>query len=455
MGLNVYHTRFLTAVFLISSPVFAQNIGVITRNPDVAALRKNQKVTGPVSRLIASSIYQTGYPNNDTIPSPVDSTSYTYTGPASTLVADIHHYANRSGFWYLGDTYKFTYDFAGKDTLRERQVYNQLTGNIVRIENYLTTYNSADDITAEVVLARDPASPSFTNQLKNSYTYNGSRGLLDKTWQRWDSATVTWINVGNYAYTVNARNSVLQQVTRLWSGTSSQWINYTRDAFNYDASGVHKTSMVHSGWNTVNSTWNYQNSDSLILDPSGRPISMLQLKWNSSTKSADTTWMHFYTYDAAGNLTDVNTQSWYPASRTFNNFKRVQYTYNSFNQVLMSTSSDWKGSVWTPRVYRYYYYEVYDDNQTGIKTSSVVDGITMRPNPATALVSVQIDWQDGQQFTATLIDMQGRIYHRFTGKAVKGYQTSLNMSNLPPGNYLLSINGEHGRRAAQILVVYH
>jgi len=187
---------------------------------------------------------------------------------------------------------------------------------------------------------------SFTPVDSTNYVYSGNRGGDLKHALKYDNST-TWDYLGDTAYsnaytylqTFDANNNLLSSIYQYWSGTA--WILSTKNLYYYDTSGK-ETAMIQQSWGGT--AWVPVSQD-VYTYVSGKMVEDQYQLWNSLTTSFSASSQKNYYYDpVSGNEINVTNITW--VSGVPVNQNENTYTYNTANQLLTNTYSNWNGAAW-------------------------------------------------------------------------------------------------------------
>jgi hypothetical protein len=148
---------------------------------------------------------------------------------------------------------------------------------------------------------------------------------------------------------------------------------------------------------------------------------------------------------------------WDGTTHTFENLFREHYTYNTYNKPDYYYDEEWDatGGSWVVDTYATvtrYHYETY--TTTGLETVRDNGGVVeIFPVPAMNTLNINATWTDPQPFTVSIMDMSGKTFTTWTVAAKKQYQEAVPVNELPPGNYIISLQGGNGRVSKQFSVI--
>ena len=261
-----------------------------------------------------------------------------------------------------------------------RNTYNYSSGkkNSVRTDNWTGSWNnfsltswtySGNQINYYIYQTWNAGTSSWVNNLKMSFTYDGSSRILTALSETWNGtsydqasrvvytyngsgrvATVTnqswigaWQDISRTTYTYDGSGNETLSLTETWLGiwsNSSQtistyagsnlatetlqhwngagWDNYSKDVYSYDGSN-NQTLDVHSNYQASN--WVVADVDTSKYDGGNHLIQNVQ--WQVSPNTLD---KEDYTYNGSGNMTLMISQT-YDGSWT--NVSKYVITYTS------------------------------------------------------------------------------------------------------------------------------
>ena len=405
------------------------------------------------SRLVAKADWH----NDGAIFQPTDTAVYMYSG---TRGGDLHH------------TMKF-------DTAR-MWTYDGTAGAFVGSTNTIETFDANNMLTSMTNQTWDAVTMAWVNVSKSLYFYTGSQ-LTTMVYQTWDGTN--WVNMYNDVYTYDPSGRLTQDVNGTWNALTAAFNPGTEWTYFYDASGnlIQKNQVSISG-----SVYTNVNQESMTYNASNKMTSDTYSQWNGVAYVAD--YMNAYTYDTAGNrLTaqystyNTTTSAWDNVTlKTYSSFSSMMpgmeldqvwdttgggswvnsiqytYTYNSNNQLTNSVGESWNvAGFWefaNGDAKSNYYYESY--STTAVQNVVANGSVSIFPNPAQDVISINLKWNQAQSFTIAVFDMSGRMMSLTSVPATAQYSTMLSVNTLPAGNYIIKINGQNGQMTQQVVVAH-
>jgi hypothetical protein len=176
--------------------------------------------------------------------------------------------------------------------------------------------------------------------------------------------------------------------------------------------------------------------------------------WNSGTSSWDNYSQKTYSGFVAQQPTQEIEQDWNSGSSAYVNSEETLNTYNSFNQITHTYNENWNaGGFWeetTGNTASAYGYQSYDTKVQNI--NNIGGEAQVFPVPTSNMLSMEVTWDVPQAFAITIINQQGQTMQQWQVAASLQYNNSIYVNNLPPGNYILKIDGSEGSISKRITI---
>jgi hypothetical protein len=158
-----------------------------------------------------------------------------------------------------------------------------------------------------------------------------------------------------------------------------------------------------------------------------------------------------YSYDINDKLLQRLEINWYPPLQAWDTFMRGNFTYNTYGLVSAYESERYNkfnqtwgyaedtSDVTTSHRMRFYYEQFWPTNIASQPPPNTQ--IQLYPNPATHVLTIDASFEQPQSFTATITDMQGRVWQQWNEQGTTRYHRTISTSDLAPGNYILQLGG--------------
>lgn len=372
--------------------------------------------------------------------------------------------------------------------------YNNTGGGLEEVGKYTQTFDMYDNILSTII--KEWNGTAFVNSEGTVHTYDGNGNMLTETEIEWNTGTNSWDSIYKYVYTYDVNNKLIDEMGM--SGNGSSWDNEYRFVNNLDVNG-NVILNVYLNWNAGTSTWDSMNkqhyafnTDNLEIEAwfeswqmsawqkTGRnlttynttdlPLTRTSQSWNGSNWVDVMIITNTYTNDdlvnsleqyANGNnfKNEINTfdgnhnilsaikQNWVSASWV--NDRKMEYTYNSFNQAITNIEYRWISNAWGHGAANFrarYYYETFN---TGVNDSKLDNSFKVYPIPAQSFVRVEKTWAQPTDFIVSVTDMQGRLIRTYSEKGTTNYTKTIDVSQLSAGNYFIKIAATGGKASYQ------
>jgi hypothetical protein len=425
----------------------------------VAQLKNHTAAKGTAatgSRLIS----QTDLSHDGVTYAYLDSTRFTYSGTrGSDYTWPIGRWDNNMEWVYNTATSSWTnaaqsiQTFNASDDMNDRvaQLWNSAASTWDNNEHTIYTYDAAHNVTTQVVQHWNAATTNWNNYSKTIDAYDANNNVTGEVSQTWNTATSAWDNLTNAIYTYDASNNKITEIDQSW--VTGNWQNTSKETYTYDANNNMLT-RTYQTWSNPTSSWANVTKNTYTYGPSNELLNNVYQYWSNATS----TWGggKRYTYS---NFTGINPgmriwENWNNTTSSYENALRTQYTYNAYGQYLSYYDDTWNvGGFWQPATGdggSRFEYETYT---TSVKNLSAIGGDAKAyPVPASNMLNIDLDWNNAQPFTVSLIDMTGRVNRSWQVPSTVHYQTAISVADLPYGNYFLNIEGANGRVVKQIVV---
>ncbi|MCB0700583.1 MAG: T9SS type A sorting domain-containing protein [Chitinophagales bacterium] len=313
--------------------------------------------------------------------------------------------------WKNKERYVYTYEADGRmqaSTLQ--QWYATMWTNNV---NSILFYDADNRVTnmKSVVYSVEFDYDANTKNLKH---------IIDKNW---NTATQSWDNNERKSYQYNSKNAVTEFTLEVWNNSINGWVLVETWKFSYGSTGNLVSESEH-------------------------------LLWNGTTWTPNKRYKYAY---QGGNETQNIEEVWSSAANGYVENKKIVRAYNTYNQPVIFRTYSWNGNTWvftTGDEEIHYYYETYDPTFVSQFLASKPE-MKVYPVPATSQVFVEFDMENKQDVNVYLTDMSGKIVYMTQDNAYGAYKKQIDVSNMPAGNYILSVNGALGTRMTERINVMH
>jgi hypothetical protein len=262
-----------------------------------------------------------------------------------------------------------------------------------------------------------------------------------------------WVPQYKYIYAYNSVDSVSVVLSQTWGGAGA-WENLQLNSYTYDASGNIIEDVVES-WNSTIAAWDKFQKNVYTYDAMRRNLTKQWIYWDVGAGAWQaggnrTTFSDFVGYNPG----KVVMETWMPATSSYENYAMQLLAYNSYGlPVAYEHNIPWNTSTlsWgTPEFTHHYYYELYTAQ---VQPASENDKVNIYPIPASDKLSITVDWVAPQAVSASISDLEGRVYSRWEVPVCSHYSHEIAVNHMPPGNYIIRLEGEKERVIKSIVVV--
>jgi len=391
--------------------------------------------------------------NNGASFTPVDSTSYSYTGSRG---GDLNHtlkYDNATQWmfdtggahnqWY----YIQTFDASDRITSQVAEQWNNATSTWDLFSNILFIYGVNGRDTASIFQTWNGS--SWTPVSQDVFTYFSNGKLQSDQYQTWNSLTTAFDATSQKTFYYDPSGNLINETDNNFVGGSpiytNQWVNTFTSANQLSTS-------TQNNWN--GSTWVPVTRTVSTYDTSGNLI-------NFVNQAYDTAWVnltqHVYSNFVPGtHLPQTDILQHWDATSTFAWANTTMYTntYNSYNQLTSKTGQSWNivgvfefaaGDPMTNYHYGTYTSAVNNVSNTG-------GDAKVYPVPTTGLLHIDVKWDVAQTASITIFDAQGRTVRQWSTPEGTDYRGAVSVDDLAAGMYFLKISGAQGQVVKSIVV---
>lgn len=433
---------------------FAKSKSMLHSNSKKASYLKNAKTTATKSRVIAYA-----YRDFTTL-GPNDTLKFFYSSPnrGSDIPNQILQYDSLLAYTYDMSAGAYVRDFYDGQTFdasdnvltSTEKNWNDVTMSYENSSRTSYVYNSSNKIVSMISESWDGS--IWENSSKNVYVYDAAQNKLKDTSFNWNGTAwePSYVEVNTYT----ATNKIASSMFYFYESTTSTWLNVFSTSYTYDASNF----LISSLTKVLDMTTLTLEDNSRVTftnDISGNPTTTLQENWDAGASAWKNSSRTFNTYDAANNvLTDLYS-NWNDFDGKFDTSSLYQNGYNSYNQIQTEVYNRWDNTTasWTKEDSSTYYYELH--TPTSIVEIAKNSASKVYPIPANNEFTVSANIGEAQKIQMILSDIQGRPFVQMSHQSGADFNQKISVSNIPTGNYILSINGDKGFRSVQKITVAH
>lgn len=257
---------------------------------------------------------------------------------------------------------------------------------------------------------------------KHYYAGNNAKPFLDSIFDYQPNGTIIK-SARKFYYHPDGRN--LLDTTFTGTGSPTNTTQYT---YNGSIATAVRRSYNGSTWSNTSRTISQNNNDGLLLY--SRSFNWITTNSSWQLVSEDSAF-----YNAAGFLIRHHTRNVYNPNNLLQTTQQHFIERNSYNNTYKWTAKNYSNGTVSNETTNLYYFEDYDN---GLSLKPVVNKIraNIYPNPAPTSLKVDIDDPRATKLSISIYELSGKKIARFP---VTGPQQTLDISHLPAGNFILSI----------------
>ncbi|MGN6568066.1 MAG: T9SS type A sorting domain-containing protein [Flavipsychrobacter sp.] len=386
-----------------------------------------------------------------------------YDDSATLTVRWNQNYDNVHFYWVNNDIDSSAFDPGHRLMYNSYKIWDATSGNWQNSTQRTYTYGTGRNPLGFLDEVWDNSLNRWVNSFKAVEFYSATNDLSRDSGLGWNNVTNTWGNtiysyVRHFIY--DAYHHVVNDTVFLWSVSSTTWLPLRTDSFAYNSAG--QTIYIRrQQFDTLSMAWGTINTSKTVYDAGGHDLS--DTSWVNGLPTSLTT----YTYDALGDvllLTEYNwdngTSKWqdlsqlentydshgnklaaigkvWNAARGFVNSYRSLATFNSYNQQLTRNDYVWDttGATWLHNFYEQYYYD------TALNVASIPSPLQAKlsvyPVPAVNTLNISITESQVPFLQLAIYDISGRLYRLWHADITNSYHTSIPVTDMPAGSYIL------------------
>jgi hypothetical protein len=244
--------------------------------------------------------------------------------------------------------------------------------------------------------------------LLDSFFYTGSN-LTSARIYEYDQLSSSFLPTEFYTLTYSGANILTTVLGQIWTGTS--WENDLKVDYTYNGSNQ-LTTTEYKEWNGA--SWDNLDRENRTYGAGPYPVTLVYQEWDGSMyQNSD---RNVFVFNASNQVTHDSSFTWDAMSNAWVHANLTTYAYESFIPQSVQQLPELKGSL------------------------------TIYPVPANEQLSITANWDEPQAVSAFIYDMSGRVMQHIQWPRSGNIHQTINISGLPAGSYLLSLQNEKGQR---------
>ncbi len=264
-------------------------------------------------------------------------------------------------------------NWADADTLYTYQ-YHEASDSWVYFEREIRRFNDKDQPTENFVQSYNIENKSWTNNLRQNYTYDERGNEIEVITQRWDEnfndwvnarlktlnykgkkreeilfqewkrPTNEWFNIMKYLITYNNKGEEYSVTVNLFNGATKQWDNYKRFLMDFENQFAPPTSVIVENWNSRNGNWETEGKYMMRYNGRGMKTEEIRLTYNNSLRTFIEGMKFNMSYDRKGNMTEYVEKKYDLAGKSWINSNKYTASYNEKQYMTEKTEYSWDKS---------------------------------------------------------------------------------------------------------------
>jgi hypothetical protein len=377
---------------------------------------------------------------------------------------------------------KQTWDAKSNMLTYTEEYWDAPSSQWINSQKFINEYDTFNNMITHITQVWNVSSNSWLNISRERHLYNGDIFIDTVINQSWNSFSNDWQNqtltITSYDLNndpaietmlswnglqwTNAQRTLItfinkmetSRISQFWNG--STWVNQIRYTHEYDTAG-NMLNEIYSTWNNFSSVWDNSSKTAYTYDQANNMTEKLEQFWDFGTNNWRNSANSVYSYDTSKNNILQIDQIWNNATNFFQNVDRFRRTYNANHQMTTQVADKWNiGGFWENRSgdqFNRYYYETYtlDIPATAKKLDA---NLNIYPVPANNMLHIELGFTKPQAFTAAIISITGKVIRQWGEQPTASYSKSINVNDLPAGNYILKVNTAEGQTVSQFAVTH-
>jgi len=261
-------------------------------------------------------------------------------------------------------------NWANADTLYTFQ-YHEASDSWVYFQREIRRFNDKDQPTENFVQAYDLENSSWTNHLRQNYTYDEQGNEIEVITQRWNEnfndwvnarlktinykgrkreeilfqewkrPTNEWFNIMRYLITYNDEGEEYSITINLYDGATYSWNNYKRFLMDFESSFLPPTSVIVENWNREKRNWETEGKYMLSYNGRGKKTEEIRLTYNNSMRRFIEGMKFNMSYDKKGNVVEYVEKKYDLTNKSWMNFAKYTASYNEMQYMTEKVEYTW------------------------------------------------------------------------------------------------------------------
>lgn len=418
---------------------------------------------------------------------PADSTFLIYNSPYSNNWDTVYTLtlSSSDNKYYFTNRIYCNYDTKGYLLKEVEQFYDTGTNHWITRDSSDIINDSRGNALTTIFTGLD-TNLILVNYTLRKMTYDGNNNMITDTECNWDSKATRWTYQQILVNTYDSRNNLIRKEnlyyrggiwlknevtvysmniankpdsinTFAWDKSTSSLIPFERSIYTYDTAFNLQT-YTNATWLTSPGNWINSGREIYTYNATLDSVTYEMENWDNSTGWIKTASI-LNVFDAKHNNICSIEKTWDNTKAAYVNYSRQGFAYNGDNLLVSDNANQWDTTLNTWIIdyewdfLEYFYYEPYT-GLNAIQSQKVQGDIKLYPNPAVNCLTIELHDSKPENVILGIYDMSGRLYKQWTEKVSENFHTIVSTSDLPNGNYILTIRGIGSKMAKQFSVVH-
>ncbi len=351
------------------------------------------------------------------------------------------------------DYYKFsstvTYDSAGH-IVKEYRTESR-PKNLPKQWEDNSTYDSTGQLTVVESLEGNIPFTQLEPVTKKIYTYDSNKNVSTVHMLTYDITNSKYVDLTLTTYKYNTSNLLTEVIVMTYDNGSSAFINDLKTSYIYNTNG-----LVQEYYDeTWAGQWQPQNHVTYTYNGAFKMLTEEFNEYDKATKTYFLKRSETYTYNSNNDIATYSKVSW-------NNFYKQSWL--SDKHVYVYNQYDQPDSIY---IYKYTFPQIANPDTTISIDKHIYDKyvplgskliakqkaeVLLYPSPASTFINIHATFNEPVFFTASIVDMQGRVVRRWEETGIKQYARTILLTELPPGLYMLKLTGKDVNISRQFVI---
>lgn len=311
------------------------------------------------------------------------------------------------------------------------------------------SYNGNGNLLNKTFQVCSAGCASWINSSLQTNTYDASNNLTSRLFQNWDEVSLSWRNSERELNAYDAKNNLIGSILQDWNQTSLAWENSIKFSATFNANNEYTSATIHV-WNSSTNAWVEAGKMMNIKYLNGDLVGWESWYIEASTSTYKPQENEIMTYNSNHQMLTHTWQEWNSVSESWKNYFQINYTYDSFGNLIFKLSQNWQpeSNTWVPTSAEQSFFSTFALVMEDLVSKNKIKSF---PNPVTNELIIQINDTREVDYSYQLFDSFGKTI--LSSNLLPSGNTIVDTSPLANGFYTLKILSHSGNVIRVIKVV--